>query len=44
MRKRQSRLQIDVETAFGHVARRDRRKVDDKFAQLLDSPLAFWTH
>lgn len=29
-------LQIDVESAFGRVARRDRRKTDDKYAQPLD--------
>ncbi|MEJ0073054.1 MAG: ATP-binding protein [Candidatus Saccharibacteria bacterium] len=31
-------LQIDVESAFARVARRDRRKADDKFAQPLDRP------
>lgn len=29
-------LQIDVETAYGRVSRRDRRKTDDKYAQPLD--------
>ncbi len=29
-------LQIDPESAFGRVAKRDRRKIDDKYAQPLD--------
>lgn len=29
-------IQIDVETAYGRVSRRDRRKTDDKYAQPLD--------
>jgi len=29
-------LQIDTESAFGRTSRRDRRKVDDKYAQPLD--------
>lgn len=29
-------IQIDVESAFGRVVKRDRRKVDDKYAQPLD--------
>ncbi len=29
-------LQIDTDTAFGRVSRRDRRKLDDRYAQPLD--------
>jgi predicted kinase len=32
-------IQIDVETAYGRVSRRDRRKTDDKYAQPLDRPM-----
>ena len=31
-------LQIDTESAFGRVSRRDRRKTDDKYAATLDRP------
>lgn len=31
-------LQIDMESAFGRSAKRDRRKADDRYAQSLDRP------